>query len=201
MIFPVRYYLAADDHKPEQPLTPQIRSRVSSLSPSSSSSASSSAANVNDQDNDQDDDSGEELETEAELLSGVLSDLSDYIKIKFNDEAKAAYEGVMVNNFTTFGGYDDWNAVLAAANNDTWIAPTRDAIYGQVLSLSLYIYCVYSIYLMNRVHMFKKFPLCNTHTHTYIYMFTIRRSHDHINVVELRVSFIQIKFQNHVFNL
>ena len=43
-----------------------------------------------------------------------------------NQLPNASYAGETAGEQTPFGYYDDWDQVLAARGNDTFVAPTRD---------------------------------------------------------------------------
>jgi hypothetical protein len=115
--FPVRYYIS-DRSVGKEALTPQIRSRTSS---------DSSA-----------------LPTEYDLLQDAFHDLKQSVLSKF-DPSATTNTGVIVSNYTGYGDYDDWNRILSAGSNDTWVAGTRDATYGSVW-LCIYLHVSFSFF-------------------------------------------------------
>jgi hypothetical protein len=97
------------------------------------------------------------LPTEKDLLSGALEQLKEAVKARFKSTTTtaaatttrsgqaaseaavtaAAFTGAGMPNYTSADAYDNWDERLAAENNDTWVAATRDATYGIGSNVSL----------------------------------------------------------------
>ena len=108
-IFPVRLFLASAGAPAAERLTPAVMPREVSES--------------------------ETLPTEAELLASTLDALADAVKSTFlanmsDSKPDATFVGVTEGKMAKFGYYDDWDAVFAAGDNDTFVAPTRDCTYS-----------------------------------------------------------------------
>ena len=98
--WPVKLYLAADDAQAAEPLHPALTSRFSD-------------AVIDEQAT-----YGKLIDTLEASIKGHWSD---------KDMSKACTQML---NTTTLGSYDDWTEILHAANNQSFVLPTRDATYG-----------------------------------------------------------------------
>jgi hypothetical protein len=101
MKFPVRFYFADDEKKGSAPLTPPLLSRYS-----------------------------EEVIDETKELKDLLNQLNQTIQTTLLQEYNAIYTTSQVGDLSSYGCYDDWDVVLAAKNNNSFVGGTRDAIYG-----------------------------------------------------------------------
>jgi len=72
------------------------------------------------------------LPTEVELLSDPVEDLKEAVKEAMTERG-AHFKGATTVTLDQSGYYDDWDTVLAAQSNDSYIIPTRDAGYGSPL--------------------------------------------------------------------
>lgn len=73
------------------------------------------------------------LPTEVELLSDAVEDLKAAVKDKMRSRG-GRFRGAATVALDGAGYYDDWDEVLAAQSNDSYILPTRDAGYGSPLA-------------------------------------------------------------------
>jgi hypothetical protein len=88
MTFPVKFYIAADDHVPGEQFAPILRSRETGGKSGSTG-----------------------LPTEIELLESSLWDLTNAVMSKYNPNT-TTMTGLGVLNFTEFDCYDDWDEVI-----------------------------------------------------------------------------------------
>lgn len=102
--WPVRFYMADDAAKTEQPFKPHIKSRT--VAPD-----------------------GTAVPDEKALYTPALKDLADVVSASYAADGYSL-DGSLFLNGTAIGFYDDWDAILARKDNSTFILPTRDAIYG-----------------------------------------------------------------------
>ena len=143
-VFPVRLFVGAAGAAAGEALTPDVFPRettaattagAASPPPRPSPPLSAAARSFKGQ---------QELPTEAALLGGTLDALAAAVKAAFlagtqsqhnqtnrnqNQLPNASYAGETAGEQTPFGYYDDWDQVLAARGNDTFVAPTRDCTY------------------------------------------------------------------------
>lgn len=100
-IWPVRFYLADDEARAQEPMNPPIAPRYT-----------------------------ESVVNEQTTLTPYLSGLADGVVQSYLNTKNGT--GVTSIDLTTdsVGCYDDWDAVLAAKNNATFVVGTRDATYG-----------------------------------------------------------------------
>lgn len=101
MRFPVKFYFADDENTGSKPLSPVLKDRYS-----------------------------EAVVDENKEWKDALAQLNQSIQNAFAVQYQAKYLRCQVANYTGTGTYDDWDAILAKKNNDSFVAGTRDAIYG-----------------------------------------------------------------------
>jgi len=113
IIWPVSLYFASDDTKATAPFIPQLISRYSNLR------------------------DGKPLVNKKLEFESAINYLKSVIKNAYLDYGlNYNGEGKLNGQMPSF--YDDWNAVLAKQNNDSFTLPTRDGLYG-MLETSLWI--------------------------------------------------------------
>jgi hypothetical protein len=88
MTFPVKFYIAADDHVPGELFAPILRSRETGGKSGSTG-----------------------LPSEKELLESSLWDLTNAVMSKYNPNT-TTMSGLAVLNFTEFDSYDNWDEVV-----------------------------------------------------------------------------------------
>lgn len=130
--WPIKVYLAPDEiTEPKQPLKPRLRPRwPNDVAPADSAhfdephSRSRSPSY-----------SSSSLKNETELLSAAVAELHEAVLETFKQsksETFGKYHHMATTplNMTVLGFYDNWDAVLAMATNDSFVLGTRDAVYG-----------------------------------------------------------------------
>jgi hypothetical protein len=101
IVWPVRYYRAADSTQSFDPLEPPLKSRYSS----------------------------KVIDEVADLgadFNMFVADVTSVHSKAFNSTLRC----IQLSNLTAEGFYDDWDVILAKENNDSYVAGTRDATYG-----------------------------------------------------------------------
>lgn len=68
------------------------------------------------------------VKNEVDVYAGVLAELKSSVLDTFASSYSSVGDAVLT--YTGAGLYDDWEWVLEQKNNDTYMMPTRDALYG-----------------------------------------------------------------------